>query len=160
MWQVSLHQPFFFFASFSLLFFCKEDDYECFIRFHFLLSLRDYDKRWRRASWLIIILFFFLGVKNDNELGGLFSSICFFSQMQQMTTSLPNSLSSLFFFPSSSVENDDEPRGLSSFVFFLDVTDDCEHAWLVIIFLFFFSQVQKMMMFCCRLLVFFLKCKR
>jgi hypothetical protein len=58
-----------------------------------------------------------------------------------MMTSLLGSLSSLCFFPSSSVEDDDEPRGLSSSVFFLDVADDCEHAWLVIIFLFFFFEV-------------------
>ncbi len=37
---------FFFFVYFSLLSPFKEDDYECYIHFHFLLFLWNYDKRW------------------------------------------------------------------------------------------------------------------
>jgi hypothetical protein len=46
----SVHQAFFFFASFSLLFPCKEDDYKCCICFHLLLSLQDYGRKWRRMQ--------------------------------------------------------------------------------------------------------------
>ncbi len=107
---------FFFFASFSLFFPCKEDNYECFTRFHLLLSLRDYDRKSNATFIVVFCLSYETRVEDNNEHASSLSSF-FFSCIAKNNDEPPHS------FSSSAIQNfkkhkipkeDNKPYGSSS----------------------------------------------
>ncbi len=94
LWQVSVHQPFFFFASFSLLFPCKEDNYEVALVFIFYcpyeITTKDDDDY--NVHCHLLFFFYETKAKDNNECASSLSFI--FSCIAEDNDEPPHSSSS------------------------------------------------------------------